>query len=150
MAVVDLDRDHGPQRKGQHDRGLAAVLVVAGVAFVSAVWMGRPTAVPLAQPSRAAADADPSIMFVPRANGVRVLQLPAAYLGADLGAMPDRLANEAAPWTMRAVVTIRGVPGVASIEGPAMIAWTENGIAYVLASPTRTTAELIAIADTLQ
>lgn len=64
--------------------------------------------------------------------------------------MPDRLANEAAPRTLRGVVVIRGTPGAASVEGPAVISWTENGIAYWLASPTRSTAELIQIADDLK
>ena len=149
MAVVDLDRHVVAQHKREYDRGFTAALVVAGAAVAVAVLVGRPAAVPVAQPS-AVADAGRSSAVVPRGNGVRPLQLPAGYAAVDLGAMADRLANEAESWTMRAVVTVRGVPGVASVEGPAVIAWTENGIAYHLASSTRTIAELIAIADALQ
>jgi hypothetical protein len=78
------------------------------------------------------------------------LVLPQRLTDVDLSAMPDRLANEAAPASWRRVVTVRGVPGVASVEGPAVVAWTEKGIAYWLASPTRSTEELITIADELR
>ena len=78
------------------------------------------------------------------------LVLPQRLGDVDLAAMPDRLANEAAPSSWRRVVTVRGVPGVAAVEGPAVVAWTEHGIAYWLASPTRSTEELIAIADELR
>ena len=72
--------------------------------------------------------------------GVRDVHVEhARFANVDLAAMPDRLANEAAPSSLRAVITVRGVPGVASADGPAVIVWTEQGIAYRLASPTRTT-----------
>jgi hypothetical protein len=87
---------------------------------------------------------------VPRGNVLHPLQLPQRIVGVDLAAMPDRLANEAAPSSWRRVVTVRGIPGVASVEGPAVVAWTERGIAYWLQSPTRSTEELIAIADELR
>jgi hypothetical protein len=64
--------------------------------------------------------------------------------------MPDRLANEAAPAAWQRVITVRGTAGVASVSGPAVIAWTEAGIAYWLTSPTRSTDELIQIANDLR
>jgi hypothetical protein len=91
-----------------------------------------------------------SAAAVPRGIVLAPLQLPQRYVNVELAAMPDRLANEAASWTLRSVVVIRGTPGVASVEGPAVILWTENGIAYWLTSSTRSTAELIQIAGELR
>ena len=117
------------------------------VVFAVVVLIGRPASV--IAPTQAP-DLSITGTAVPRGAILKPLQLPRAYLNVDLAAMPDRLANEAAPWTLRSVVVIRGTPGVASVEGPAVISWTENGIAYWLASPTRSTTELIRIADDLK
>jgi hypothetical protein len=125
----------------------SVVLLLGCVAFGVAVAVGRPPAV--TAPSIGAAMPITGLA-VPRGNVLKPLQLPHTYVNVDLAAMPDRLANEAAPWTLRSVVVIRGAPGVASVEGPAVISWTENGIAYRLASPTRSTDELIQIADDLR
>ncbi len=145
MAVVDFDRGL-TGRENRLDRGLAAALVVAGVAFAIVVLVARPVGQSgPAVPASATGD-----LPVPRGAILHPLQLPARFMNVDLGAMPDRLANEAPLSTLRAVITVRGVPGVASVEGPAVIAWTENAIAYRMVSPTRTTAELIAIAEQLQ
>jgi len=89
-------------------------------------------------------------LSVPRGTVLHPLALPQKLDGVDLGAMPDRLANEAAPAAWQRVITVRGVPGVASITGPSVVAWTEAGIAYWLTSPTRTTDELIQIANELR
>ena len=96
------------------------------------------------------ADTTVSSVAVPRGAVLHPLRLPQGYINVDLGAMPDRLANEAAPWSLRGVITVRGRPGIGSVEGPAVITWTENGIAYWLASPTGTTDDLIQIANELR
>ncbi len=129
---------------------VTALLLACGV-FALAVWVTRPAALPA--PIAAAALpalAQTSSALVPRGAVMRPLVLPQRLGDVDLSAMPDRLANEAAPSSWRRVITVRGIPGVASVEGPAVVAWTEKGIAYWLASPTRSTEELIAIADELR
>ena len=127
-------------------------LTLACVTFACAVWVARPAAVLSVAGARApvAELAGVSSSVVPRGVVLHPLALPQRLDGVDLAAMPDRLANEAAPASWRRVVTVRGVPGVASVEGPAVIAWTEGGIAYWLASPTRSTDELIQIANELR
>jgi hypothetical protein len=126
------------------------VLGLACVVFATMVWTRRP-AVPAPRAMSPAEDVSATAMLaVPRGVVMRPLVLPARIDDVDLSAMPDRLANEAAPSSWRRVVTVRGVPGVAAVEGPAVVAWTENGIAYRLASPTRSTEELIKIADELR
>jgi hypothetical protein len=154
-VIVDLDRsmprDPGLARPVFSRAAISSVLWLMGcVAFAVIVLIGRPTAV--IAPSQASQGTDPAIAgaFVPRGAVLKPLQLPGTYANVDLAAMPDRLANEAAPWTLRGVVVIRGAPGVASVEGPAMISWTENGIAYSMASSTRSTIELIQIANDLR
>ena len=152
-VIVDLDRlmprDAGPADRPRLARHAisTALLLLGCVAFAVVVLIGRPAAVvtPNAGPDLAVTNA-----AVPRGVVLNPLQLPRSYVNVDLAAMPDRLANEAAPWTLRGVVVIRGRPGVASVEGPAVISWTENGIAYWMASPTRSTTELIQIANELK
>jgi len=133
------------------DRALVAALLLACVAFATMVWITRPAAAPAARAIGPTADLGvASSLAVPRGIVMRPLALPARIDDVDLSAMPDRLANEAAPSSWRRVITVRGVPGVASVEGPAVVAWTEKGIAYSLVSPTRSTEELIQIADELR
>jgi len=152
-VIVDLDRSV-PGDPGLADRPTlspaaisSALLLLGCLAFAAAVLVGRPAGVAA---SSGGQDVPLAGVAVPRGTVLAPLQLPRAYTNVDLAAMPDRLANEAAPSTLRSVVVIRGTPGVASVEGPAVISWTEKGIAYWLASPTRTTAELIRIADDLR
>ena len=80
----------------------------------------------------------------------RALALPAGTTGVDLFLLPDRLTNENLIWTIRRVVRIRGGVGLASVEGPAIVTWTEKGFQYWIVSPTRTTDELIKLADDLR
>jgi hypothetical protein len=120
------------------------------MAFAATVWISRPAAAPARSASQVTDLGTTTALVVPRGVVMHPLALPARMNDVDLSAIPDRLANEAAPSSWRRVVTVRGVPGVASAEGPAVVAWTENGIAYWLASPTRSTEELIQIADELR
>jgi hypothetical protein len=152
-VIVDLDRS-AAREPGLADRPTlsrpaisSAFLLLGCVAFAVVVLIGRPVEVSVLNNGPRLPTAGE---FVPRGAVLKPLQLPGAYANVDLAAMPDRLANEAAPWTLRSVVVIRGTPGVASVEGPAVISWTENGIAYSLASPTRSTTELIQIANDLK
>jgi hypothetical protein len=82
----------------------------------------------------------------------RTLSLPFGNFvtDVDLAVLPDRLANEAASWTLRDVVVIRGKLGIASVEGMATITWTEGGMAYWLMSPSLSVDELIKLADELR
>jgi hypothetical protein len=129
------------------DRLTTVALLALSCAFALAVWIGRPAA------QRAIAPAESTSISssrVSRGIVLRTLTLPGMIDDVDLGAMPDRLANEAAPAAWQRVITVRGIPGVASVNGPAVIAWTEAGVAYWLTSPTRSTDDLIAIADELR
>jgi hypothetical protein len=149
MAIVDLDRDRTRHRQRRRDRGTIAALAAASAAFALAVWTGRPATVPAAQPATSEQEQPIAPASVPRGQLLRPLVL-VPRPDVELAFMPDRLANEAAPWTLRGVVVIRGAPGVASVEGPAVISWTENGIAYWMASPTRSIGDLIDIANQLK
>lgn len=64
--------------------------------------------------------------------------------------MPDRYVNESLPATFRLVITVRGVPALASIEPPATITWTEGGLSYRLSSRFQTTAQLVDLAGALR
>lgn len=146
-AIVDLDRRGAPTQPRSADRLAIAALIVGCLAFGLVVWVARPAAISAPVPA-------PDVLIptgpVPRGAVMHPLVLPPTIANVDLAAMPDRLANEAAPSSWRRVITVRGIPGVASVDGPAVVAWTENGIAYWLQSPTRTTEELIVIADELR
>lgn len=152
-VIVDLDRSRVVGRARPADRLAVPALVLACAVFGLTVWVTRPAVRPIAPAEPAAATSAPAATpaaAVPRGIVLHPLQLPPRYVNVDLGAMPDRLANEAAPWTLRSVLTVRGLRGIGSVEGPAIISWTENGIAYWLASPARSTDELIQIANELR
>jgi len=68
----------------------------------------------------------------------------------DLFLVPERITNENLIWTLRSIVRIRGGVGIASVEGPSIVTWTEKGFQYWMVSPTRTTDELIKIANDLR
>ncbi len=83
-------------------------------------------------------------------DGSRSLAFRRAIPDVDLAALPDRLANEAAPATLTSVVRIRGTAGIASSEGPAVVWWTEGGFVYWLQSGSYTVDELTKLADELR
>jgi hypothetical protein len=149
VAIVDLDK--GQSRRGHPiDRGLPVVLVGACALFAVAVWISVPRSAPARSASLASSAPAAFAAIVPRGAILHPLTLPQKIDGVDLGAMPDRLANEAAPAAWQRVISVRGIAGVASVSGPAVIAWTEAGIAYWLTSPTKTIDELIQIASDLR
>jgi hypothetical protein len=154
-VIVDLDRS-SPRAPGPADWAAlpplalwSFALVLGCVVFTLAVWTTRPPTTPAAQSASVEPDTISSTATVPRGVLLRPLLLP-TLSDVELAFMPDRLANEAASWTLRSVVVIRGTRGVASVEGPAVIAWTENGIAYWMTSHTRTTSDLIDVANQLK
>lgn len=143
-AIVDLDRSSRVRPENPSDR-LAIVTLAAGcLLFALAVALAAPVAP--AQP--AAVDVPPS--FVQRGIVLQPLRLPPGYTSVDLAALPERLANEAAPGTLRVIVSVRGRPGLAAAEGPAVVEWSEGGVVYSLRSSDRTTDELIRIAEALR
>jgi len=171
MAIVELDKD--PSRRPRRgDGALITGLGVAIGAFAFAMWLSAPH--PVAQPiagakPSAAQTALPQLvavttvsmsgvlvtpanptLFMPSGLNRGPLSLPAGVDNVDLFQIPDRLTNENLFWTLRSVVEIRGNAGLASVEGPAMITWTEDGFQYWMVSPTRTTGDLITIASGLK
>ena len=124
-------------------RHLELLLTVAATAVAAAFFLSVPY-----WPKQSATN--PIRLPMPGSAQVATLA-PSILLGpsvlANVRPAPDL--NLSLPADI-AVVTVRGVPGVASVEGPAVVAWTERGIAYWLQSPTRSTEELIAIADELR
>jgi hypothetical protein len=150
-AIVDLDQSAQRSFDQRRDRGAIAALLLATGAFALVVWIARPAAAPV--PSSAASAPDPAVLAslsVPRGTVLHPLELPPGHATVDLAALPERLANEAIPWTLRRVVRVRGSDGVASVEGPAQLMWTEGAILYWLRSSDGTTADLIRIADELR
>lgn len=165
MAIIDLDGVASRRRR----RGEPAVIVgLAGAiaVFALAIWVTAPhpptptATAPSVAPSVAATSAMSAGPITITAISVsdpvvvgpagRTLVLPPWASGVDLFELPDRLTNENLLWTLRNVVHIRGGTGLASAEGPSVITWTENGLQYWMVSPTRSTADLVEIADGLR
>jgi hypothetical protein len=150
LASAARERSTSKALRTAVDQVLVAALLLACVLFAVAVWIAPPASTAASAPARSVELAQTSSAYVARGVVMHPLALPRRIADVDLSAMPDRLANEAAPSAWRRVITVRGIPGVASVESPAVVAWTELGIAYRLLSPTRSTEDLIAIADELR
>jgi len=58
--------------------------------------------------------------------------------------------NEPPPASFRLVITVRGIPALASVEPPATITWTEGGLSYRLSSRFQTIAQLVNVAGALR
>jgi hypothetical protein len=140
-AIVDLDRD---ERRGGDVVSITALCAGAILFALLVVTRGPQAVTPTAAPV-AAADTS----SISRGTTIHTLQLPRASSDVELEWMPERLTNEASPASLRQVITVRGLPGVASVETPYVISWSESGVVYWLISPTRSTSELISIADDL-
>jgi hypothetical protein len=78
------------------------------------------------------------------------LVLPGEVADASLTFIPDRLANEPPAASLREPIAIRATTGLASVEGPATIAWTERGLSYRLESSSLAVADLVRIAASLR
>ena len=116
--IVDLDRRAQRERSEPRDHFALGGLVFACVAFAVLVLLTRPATILVSAPAGIGA-ALAAELPVPRGVVLHPLQLPARFGNVDLAAMPDRLANEAPPSSLRAVITVRGIPGVASADGSA-------------------------------
>ena len=164
MAIVDLDKST-PRQAQRGDRALIAVLGGAILIFSAAMWSSAPHAA-TAPATAPQPSSDISITTTSR-SGARVttstspgqtardpsarpLVLPANLDNVDLFLVPERITNENLIWTLRSIVPIRGGVGLASIEGPSIVTWTEKGFQYWMISSTRTTDDLIKIADDLR
>lgn len=155
IAIIDLGEDGAslsPERTVPSRRSRRALAAFAGVAIgvVVSAW-------PLASVSRSPATATPqSADAAPRASAaaatgaVHVLSLPPGITDADLSVMPDRYVNEPPPASYRLVVTVRGIPALASVDPPAAITWTEGGLSYRLTTHARTVTQLLDIASSLR
>ena len=164
MAIVDLDK--GTSRQPQRsDRALIVGLGGAIVIFTAAMWLSAPhpatTARTVASPAAATTGAvsRSSSALAPASLGTAVrtvdpsarpLMLPLNLDNVDLFLVPERITNENLIWTLRSIVRIRGGVGIASVEGPSIVTWTEKGFQYWMISSTRTTDDLIKIADALR
>ena len=80
----------------------------------------------------------------------RRLALPLGVVDADLSAMPDRYVNESLPASFRIVVSVRGHAGIASVDPPSTIVWTEGDLHYLLTSSARTVPQLVELASRLR
>ena len=162
MAIVDLDKST-PRQAQRGDRALIAVLGGAILVFAAAIWSSAPhaaatiarssTAAPIAATARgSSALAQASIGSAVRTvdPSARPLMLPLNLDNVDLFLVPERITNENLIGTLRSIVRIRGGVGLASIEGPSIVTWTERGFQYWMISSTRTTDDLIKIADDLR
>ncbi len=147
-VIVDLDRSVAVSRR-RSDRYLIAALGLACVTFGLAVALRGPDA---SAPVPSGVDA---AMMTPTERLALVTRddaMPSGVLfflpDVVLSAMPDRFLNEVGPAALREAVRVRGTLGIASVERPAVIMWTERGVTYWLTSATRTTDDLIRLADT--
>lgn len=148
-VIVDLDRSSRTEPRTRPAELVAVAVIVGGcLAFAVLVWTGKIQPVALdAAPMTAAHASAPAVSL---GAALQTLELPPGLGSVTLSSMPDRLANEAAPATLRAVVGVRGTRGVASVDGPSQIYWTEDGVAYRLIGSDRTIDELVRIAEALR
>ena len=143
-VLIDLDRKE--RRAAVWQR---VVLILIGTALAAAALVAqqqrndRPTPAPTATPTPTGA------LLAPRPQ-LSALALPSSVTDVELSAFPDWLANEPPPATLRAVVAVRGTMGIASVEGPTVVNWTEHGISYRLESADRSVLELVVLADSLR
>lgn len=178
MAIVELDREPRERRPRGRDGGVITALLAAVSLFALAVWITRPVAVPAAQrPTNAQSvpaaqstapfvvsrvpmpdgggvgmvwSPDGSSLAIFTRDGSPTLAFRRVIPDVDLAAIPDRLANEAAPARLTNVVRIRGTAGIASAEGPAVVWWTEGGFVYWLQSGSYSVEQLTDLADELR
>jgi hypothetical protein len=133
--------------------GLGAV-VLAVALWPSGSPPTRTTTGPIAsQAPVAVATAAPFVAVAPaplRGSVDRTLALPAAVTWAELSAIPDRYLNDPPAARLRLPVLVRGMPGIASAESPAEVAWSEGGHWYWLRAKDLTLGQLIDLATALR
>jgi hypothetical protein len=126
------------------------VLILIATALAAAALLAQqrgsepaPAPAPTATPKPTGAQLAPAPVLP-------TLALPTGVTDVELSAFPDWLANEPPAASLRAVVAIRGTMGIASVEGPTVVNWTEHGISYRLESLSHTVPELVVLADSLR
>ena len=144
-VLIDLDRKE--RRAAVWQR---IVLILIGTALAAAALLAQqrgsqPAPAPTPTPTAKATGA----LLAPRPQ-LSALSLPTSVTDVELSAFPDWLANEPPPASLRAVVAIRGTMGIASVEGPTVVNWTERGVSYRLESLNRSVPELVVLADSLR
>jgi hypothetical protein len=144
-VLIDLDRK---ERRAAVWQRIVLILIGTALAAAALLLQQRgnqqaPTPSPTATPKATGA------LLAPRPQ-LSALSLPTGVTDVDLSAFPDWLANEPPPASLRAVVAIRGTMGIASVEGPTVVNWTEHGVSYRLESLERTVADLVVLADSLR
>lgn len=142
-VLIDLDRKERRAVIWQR-----IVLFCIGIALAAAALLAQ----------RSGSEPAPQLTSTPTPTGaliaprtlVSALALPLGVTDVELSAFPDWLANESPPASLRAAVAIRGTTGIASVEGVAVVNWTEAGVSYHLVSTERSVAQLVTLASTLR
>lgn len=78
------------------------------------------------------------------------LALPAASGAARLSAIPDAMLNDPPAARYAVPVSVRGRAGIAALDAPVVLAWSEDGYWYELSSTDRTLLQLIELASALE
>jgi len=143
-VLIDLDRRERHAALWQRIALICIGTALAAAALVAQQRVGtEPAPAPTATPRATGA------LLAPRQQ-LSALVLPLGVTDVELSAFPDWLANEPPPASLRAVVSIRGTMGIASVEGLTVVNWTEHGVSYRLESSDRSVADLVVLADSLR
>jgi len=121
------------------ERSVPAATVTAPPAATA-----EPTSSPTTRPAAEIPDVD--FIFARRPT----LVLPSGVSGVRLSAIPDSLLNDQPAARYRVPVIVRGTLGLSAIDGPAVIAWSEDGFWYELASTRLSVRQLIDLASALR
>jgi hypothetical protein len=143
-VLIDLDR----RKESRAALWQRIVLICIGTALAAAALLTQRPGEPTQTPAATATPKPTGALVAPPRPATLVL--PQGVIDVELSAFPDWLANEPPAASLRAVVAIRGTMGIASVEGPTVVNWTERGISYRLESVARTVPELVVLADSLR
>ena len=143
-VLIDLDRKEARAALWQR-----IALICIGTAIAAAALLTQRANEPAPTPAPTATPRPTGAQLAPRAP-LSALALPSGVTDVELSAFPDWLANEPPPASLRAVVSIRGTMGIASVEGLTVVNWTEQGVSYRLESLDRSVSELVLLADSLR
>jgi hypothetical protein len=154
IAIVDLDDAGGrvasPRVGPQARRRLGAAALGATIGLTIALWpapLARSAVRAAASPSPGPASAAADVLL---GSTDTLLRLPSGVVGVDLAAIPDRLLNDQPAARLRIPVFIRGTRGIASVDAPAEISWTEAGYWYWMRSSDLSITQLIDLASALR
>jgi hypothetical protein len=139
----------GPRVGGRARRRIGAAAVGATIGLALVLWPAppaRPAARPVASSAAVASVATGTLV----GSTDPVLELPSGVLGVDLAAIPDRLLNDPPAARLRLAVSVRGTRGIASIDAPAEISWSEAGYWYWMRSSDLSISQLIDLAGALR